>query len=98
RRLANGERLLGRHGPPPARDRSRRPAVREVRWRDAAGTRHGRWLVRQRGLELGEPRVPGPRGWVPPAVGPGMDLRRLGTDARLVQIESSCRRRGVRLV
>src|SRR2546426_4983640 len=66
RRPAEGNGLRGWHGPPPARHRPRGPAVREVRRRDAASARHGRRLVRQRGLELGEPRLSGPRGRVPP--------------------------------
>src|SRR5207245_1432358 len=80
----------------PARHRPCRPAVREVRRRDAAGARHRRRVVRQRRLELGEPWLSGPRGRISSLVAPGLDRRGTGPDSWLVQLPTRGRRRGVR--
>src|SRR5216110_2871298 len=94
--VAEGAGVRGRHGPAPAGDRPGRPALSEVPRGDAAGPRHPRCLVGQRGGELGEPRISRAGRRVPPVVAGGLDRRGSRPDSGLVQLAARRRRRRLR--
>src|SRR5207249_2379304 len=96
--VAEGAGVRGRHGPAPAGDRPGRPALSEVPRGDAAGPRHPRCLVGQRGGELGEPRISRAGRRVPPVVAGGLDRRGSRPDSGLVQLAARRRRRRLRSI